>query len=63
MHGNHAWLYFECHDVGTFDLADWSIASDTFLAGRIGRRHDRWIFLEMTAGKAFPLSVDTYFFP
>ena len=62
-HGNRAFLYFECHDVGNFDLADRSIASDTFLAGRISRVEDRWVFVEMTAGRAFPLSVDTYYFP
>jgi len=62
-HGNRAWLYFECHDVGNFDLPDRSIAGDTFLAGTVGRLHGRWVFLEMTAGRAFPLSVDTYFFP
>jgi len=61
--GNRAFLYFECHDVGNFDLPDRAIAADTFLAGRIGRVEGRWIFLEMTAGRAFPLSVDTYFFP
>jgi len=61
-HGNRAWLYFECHDVGNFDLPDRSIAGDTFLAGTVGRLHGRWVFLEMTAGRAFPLSVDTYFF-
>ena len=62
-HGSRAWLYFECHDVGNFDLADRAIAADTFLAGRIRRVEDRWVFVEMTAGRAFPLSVDTYFFP
>jgi len=61
--GNRAFLYFECHDVGNLDLPDRAIAADTFLAGRIGRVEGRWIFLEMTAGRAFPLSVDTYFFP
>ena len=50
-------------DVGNFDLPDRSIAGDTFLAGTVGRLHGRWVFLEMTAGRAFPLSVDTYFFP
>jgi len=61
--GNRAFLYFECHDVGNFDLADRAIAADTFLAGRIARVEDRWLFVEMTAGRAFPLSVDTYYFP
>jgi hypothetical protein len=29
------WLYFECHDIGDFDLATRFIASDTFLAGTL----------------------------
>ena len=81
VHGDHARLYFECHDIGDFDLATRFIATDTFLAGtlrRVGeergqeeedsRREEdgqegRWVFWEMTAGKAFPLSVDHYYFP
>ena len=35
VHGNQAWLYFECHDVGNFDLASRVIAGDTFLAGTL----------------------------
>ena len=85
VHGNHSWLYFECHDVGNFDLANRFIATDTFLAGTL-RKVDaemgeerrqkegiirqeedegdsRWVFWEMTAGKAAPLSVDRYYFP
>jgi hypothetical protein len=78
VHGDQAWLYFECHDVGDFDLGTRFIASDTFLAGvvrkvwaaRRGRQDGeergnggRWVFWNMTAGRAFPLSVDDYFFP
>lgn len=77
VHGRQAWLYFECHDIGDFDLDSRFIASDTFLAGtvrqlRLSRRGDRddegrrgggrWVFWEMTAGRAFPLSVDQYYF-
>jgi hypothetical protein len=51
-----------------------SIASDTFLAGtlrkagaEVRREEDgggsRWVFWQMTAGRAFPLSVDHYYFP
>jgi hypothetical protein len=63
VHGRRAWLYFECHDVGNFDLATRMIAGDTFLAGTVQRMRDRWVFWEMTAGRAFPLSVDQYYFP
>jgi hypothetical protein len=81
VRGNQARLYFECHDIGDFDLTSRFIATDTFLAGTLrkvgeetrqeeneGRREEegrdsRWVFWEMTAGKAFPLSVDHYYFP
>jgi len=63
VHGRRAWLYFECHDVGNFDLPTRSIASDTFLAGTVRKMADGWVFWEMTAGRAFPLSVAQYFFP
>lgn len=63
VHGDEAWLYFECHDVGDYDLPDRSIASDTFLAGTVRHVGDKWVFSNMTAGKAFPLSVNHYYFP
>jgi hypothetical protein len=63
VHGNHAWLYFECHDIGGFDLATRYIASDTFLAGTVRHVAGRWVFWDMTAGKSAPLSVDHYYFP
>lgn len=61
VHRDVAFLYFECHDVGDYDLPTRQIASDTFLAGTVRRAHRRWVFVEMTAGPAFPLSVDHYF--
>jgi hypothetical protein len=61
VHGDVASLYFECHDVGDFDLATRQIASDTFLAGTIRRARRDWVFFRMTAGPAFPLSVDHYY--
>ncbi|PYQ52922.1 MAG: hypothetical protein DMF78_10255 [Acidobacteria bacterium] len=63
VHGNQAWLYFECHDVGNFDLASRVIAGDTFLAGTLRHASGRWVFSDMTAGKASPLAVDHYYFP
>lgn len=63
VHGDQAWLYFECHDVGDFDQPDRAIASDTFLAGMVRNVGGRWVFSNMTAGKAVPLSVSHYYFP
>jgi len=63
VQGHQAWLYFECHDVGDFDLATRSIASDTFLAGTVRRVDGNWVFWNMTAGRAAPLAVDHYYFP
>ena len=63
VQGNIAWLYFECHDIGDYDLATRFIASDTFLAGTVRNTGGRWVFFDMTAGKSFPLSPDHYYFP
>jgi hypothetical protein len=63
VHGDDGWLYFECHDVGDFDLPNRAIASDTFLAGTVRNIGGKWVFSNMTAGKAFPLSVNHYYFP
>lgn len=61
--GDEAWLYFECHDVGNFDADSRFIAADAFLAGTIKRVGGRWVFWNMAAGSARPLSVDHYYFP
>ena len=61
--GDDAWLYFECHDVGNFDSDSRFIAADAFLAGTIRRVHGRWLFSNMSAGPARPLSADHYYFP
>ena len=63
VRGDQAWLYFECHDIGDFDQPDRAIASDTFLAGTVRNIGGKWVFSNMTAGKAFPLSVNHYYFP
>ena len=63
VHGEEAWLYFECHDVGDYDLPDRAIASETFLGGTVRYLGGKWVFSNMTAGKAFPLSVNHYYFP
>jgi hypothetical protein len=61
--GDEASLYFECHDTGDYGLASRYIASDTFLAGTLRHIGGNWVFWYTTAGKAFPLSVDHYYFP
>ncbi len=63
VHGDQAFLYFECHDVADFDLSTRNIKSDTFLAGTVHRAAGDWVFFDMTAGPAFPLSVDHYYYP
>ena len=56
-------LYFECHDVGDYDQPGRQIVADTFLAGTLHRIGARFVFHDMTAGRALPLSVDHYYFP
>jgi hypothetical protein len=63
LHGHEGSLYFECHDVGDYDVPTRFIASDTFLAGTVRRIDGSWVFWTMTAGKAFPLSFERYYFP
>jgi ketosteroid isomerase-like protein len=64
VHGNQAYLYFECHDVGNYaDPAARFIASDSFLAGTLRHIGGDWVFWNMTAGRSAPLSVDHYYFP
>lgn len=68
VHGDEAFLYFECHDVGNFatgefgDPAVKTIVNDTFLAGSVRNMAGRWVFWDMTAGPSSPLSFDHYFY-
>ena len=69
VHGDQAFLYFECHDVGDFatggfdDPSVKTIVNDTFLAGSLRHVGGDWVFWKMTAGSSSPLSFDTYYFP
>jgi ketosteroid isomerase-like protein len=69
VHGNEAFLYFECHDIGNFATGQFddptvkTIVNDTFLAGTLRNIHGNWVFWYMTAGPSSPLSYDTYYFP
>ena len=69
VHGNEAFLYFECHDVGNFATGNFddpgvkTIVNDTFLAGTLRHIGGTWLFWDMTAGPSSPLSFDHYYFP
>ncbi|TMK34312.1 MAG: hypothetical protein E6G58_11895 [Actinobacteria bacterium] len=69
VHGDQAFLYFECHDVGDFATGGFddpslkTIVNDTFLAGDLRHVGGDWVFWKMTAGPSSPLSFDTYYFP
>jgi ketosteroid isomerase-like protein len=68
VHGNEAFLYFECHDVGDFATGNFgdptvkTIVNDTFLAGTLHSLGGNWLFWYMTAGPSSPLSFDHYYF-
>jgi len=69
VHGNQAFLYFECHDIGNFDSGGFgdpavkTIINDTYLAGALKNIAGNWQFWNMTAGSSSPLSYDTYYYP
>ena len=67
VHGDEAFLYFECHDVGNFATGDFgdpavkTIVNDTFLAGTLRNVGGSWVFRNMTAGPSSPLSYNHYY--
>ena len=69
VHGDEAFLYFECHDVGNFASGSFNdptiktIVNDTFLAGSLRNIAGNWLFQNMKAGPSSPLSFDTYYAP
>lgn len=63
VHGDEAFFYEECHDIGDFDLPTRFIAADSFLAGTLRKEGDKWLFWNMFGGGASPLSVNHYYFP
>jgi ketosteroid isomerase-like protein len=69
VHGNEAFLYFECHDIGNFATGDFgdpavkTIVNDTFLAGTLRHVGGDWVFWSMTAGPSSPLSYNHYYYP
>ena len=69
VHGDQAFLYFECHDIGNFATADFddssikTIVNDSYLAGTLKNTRGTWLFWSMTAGSSSPLSYASYYFP
>ena len=69
VHGDEAFLYFECHDVGNFASGSFgdpgvkTIINDSFLAGTLHNIGGVWLFWNMTAGPSSPLSYDHYYYP
>lgn len=65
VHGDEAFLYFECHDVGNFANGSYgnTIINDSFLAGTLRNVGGSWLFANMTAGTSSPLSYDHYYYP
>jgi hypothetical protein len=69
VHGDQAFLNFECHEVGNFPTVAWdhptikTIVNDTFLAGTLQKVGGSRLFWNMTAGPSSPLSYNTYYFP
>jgi hypothetical protein len=58
---SEATLYFECHDVADYDQSTRRIINDTFLAGTLRDVGGKWVFYDMRAGLAAPLSLDQYY--
>jgi ketosteroid isomerase-like protein len=70
VHGDEAFLYFECHDIGNFNDGAFkvpplpnTIVNDSYLAGDLQILAGNWVFWNMTAGSSSPLSYDTYYAP
>lgn len=61
VQGNYALLYFECHDIGDYALPTRFIAADGTVSGIIRNSGGKWLFLNITAKKSSPLSIDTYY--
>jgi hypothetical protein len=65
VHGNTAFLYFECHDVAlnANDPAGPAGSLVTHLTdfGTIRRVGGSWLFWQMHFGSAAPLSVDAIY--
>jgi ketosteroid isomerase-like protein len=63
VHGEEAYLYFECIDIGDYALPTRSIASVLFNAGTVRKIRGRWQFWRMNGGPIATLSVNQYAYP
>jgi hypothetical protein len=63
VHGREAELYFECHDIGDYDLPTRFLAADLFLAGTVREAAGKWVFWEMAGGPGAALSAEHYYAP
>ena len=69
VHGDEAFLYFECHDIGNFATGEFNdssvttIVNDTFLAGALRHEAGSWLFWKMTAGEVPPALVRPLLLP
>jgi ketosteroid isomerase-like protein len=69
VHGDHAFLYFECHDIGNFQNGSFddatvnTIVNDSYLTGTLRNLDRSWLFWNMTAGTSNPLSYNHYYAP
>ncbi len=65
IHGDTAFLYFECHDVALTDESATapagSVVTHLFNAGTLRRHAGNWLYQDMVFGSASPLSVDTIY--
>ena len=59
VHGDSAFLYFECHDV---DLETGTVVTHLDNAGTLRNRAGRWLFQDMHFGAA-PVSLDVIYAP
>src|SRR5579872_3306521 len=63
QHGDQAYLYFECIDIGNFDQPSRFIASVLYNAGTVRNINGKWQYWRMNAGPIATLSVDQYAYP
>lgn len=67
VHGDTAYLYFECHDIAlTNESASapaGTVVTHLFNAGTVRHVGGNWLYQDMVFGSAAPLSVDHVYYP
>jgi ketosteroid isomerase-like protein len=67
VHGDEAFFYEECHDVGNFASGSFddptvkTIVNESALFGTLRNVSGNWLFWNMTAASSSPLSYDHYY--